>query len=299
MSIRVRLEHGQGAGATWRLALPGVYTLGRVPQSSIQVLDMRVSKEHAEIHIGENGTAVLKDLGSTHGCQVNGQPVNGQVPLKAGDELRLGLSILRVLSDGQADKDATPAAGRTANTGSVPNPAAVETHRTLPPDALVGKELGGYRVERKVGAGGMEVEAVATTPNVGLRWETLERYLGQPFDGVDDGVVAEGGDERQPAQRAPLLEGLRQRGALVLGRHADSAHREARPAHAVEHDLDGYADGVAVGVLQDVLEHRVEAHAVAGGLHRVVVDAGLDALRLEHVGQHLGQRGLDVARTTA
>jgi len=155
VSIRVRLEHGQGAGATWRLALPGVYTLGRVPQSSIQVLDMRVSKEHAEIHIGENGTAVLKDLGSTHGCQVNGQPVNGQVPLKAGDELRLGLSILRVLSDGQADKDATPAAGRTANTGSVPNPAAVETHRTLPPDALVGKELGGYRVERKVGAGGM------------------------------------------------------------------------------------------------------------------------------------------------
>ncbi|MGE0193973.1 MAG: protein kinase [Planctomycetota bacterium] len=155
MSIRVRLEHGQGAGATWRLGPPGVYTLGRVPQSSIQVLDMRVSKEHAEIHLGENGSAALKDLGSTHGCQVNGQPVNGQVQLKAGDELRMGLSILRVLSDGQADKDATPAEGRTANTGSVPNPAAVETHRTLPPDALVGKELGGYRVERKVGAGGM------------------------------------------------------------------------------------------------------------------------------------------------
>ncbi|MEZ4246651.1 MAG: hypothetical protein R3B99_00195 [Polyangiales bacterium] len=46
------------------------------------------------------------------------------------------------------------------------------------PDAVL-------RARGKVGAGGMEVEAVATTPNVGLRWETLERYLGQPFDGLE------------------------------------------------------------------------------------------------------------------
>ncbi len=157
MSIRVRLEHGQGAGATWRLASPGVYVVGRVPQASVQVLDMRVSKEHAEIHLTANGTAVLKDLGSTHGCQVNGQPVNGEAALKVGDELRMGLSILRILSDGPANKDAVAATNRTVDDRSphATGEFKIETARTLPPDALVGKELGGYRVERKIGAGGM------------------------------------------------------------------------------------------------------------------------------------------------
>lgn len=156
MSIRVRLEHGQGAGTTWRLATPGVYGLGRVPQSSIQVLDMRVSKEHAEIHLADDGVrAKLKDLGSTHGCQVNGQPVVGEAALKAGDELRMGNSILRILSDGNADKEAAPVQGRTQDAAKERAPAAAETHRTLPPDDLVGRELAGYRVERKIGAGGM------------------------------------------------------------------------------------------------------------------------------------------------
>ncbi|MCA9617064.1 MAG: tetratricopeptide repeat protein [Sandaracinus sp.] len=46
------------------------------------------------------------------------------------------------------------------------------------PDAVL-------RARGKVGAGGVELEAVAATPNVGLRWETLERYLGRPFDGLE------------------------------------------------------------------------------------------------------------------
>ena len=156
MSIRVRLEHGQGAGTTWRLTAPGVYLLGRVPQSSIQVLDMRVSKEHAEIHLAEDGrSAALRDLGSTHGCQVNGQPVKGQRTIKAGDEVRMGLSILRVLSDGEADQDLKPVAGRKGLQTQGGTPIKESTHRTLPADALVGKELGGYRLEKKIGAGGM------------------------------------------------------------------------------------------------------------------------------------------------
>lgn len=158
MSIRVRLEHGQGAGTTWRLPQPGVYRIGRTPQAGIQVLDMRVSKEHCEIHLGQDGTTtVLRDLGSTHGCLVNGQPVSGQVAVRPGDEVRVGFSILRVLSDGTADKEAAPAADRAPDTSTGTSVADTlpATKQALPDDALVGRTLGGYRILTKIGAGGM------------------------------------------------------------------------------------------------------------------------------------------------
>ena len=55
MALRIRIEHGQDAGKTIRLAEPGVYRFGRSPQSSAQILDMKVSKEHFEIHVRRPG----------------------------------------------------------------------------------------------------------------------------------------------------------------------------------------------------------------------------------------------------
>ena len=78
MSLRLRIEHGQDAGTTYRLPGAGVYTLGRVPQNSIRVLDMKVSKTHCELRVsgeGNNLKCMLHDPGSTHGCELNGQPV--------------------------------------------------------------------------------------------------------------------------------------------------------------------------------------------------------------------------------
>ncbi|HVG95124.1 MAG TPA: FHA domain-containing protein, partial [Planctomycetota bacterium] len=66
MALRIRIEHGQDAGTTWRLGAPGVYRFGRSPHGSVQVLDMKVSKEHFEIYVGAQN-ASLRDLGSTHG----------------------------------------------------------------------------------------------------------------------------------------------------------------------------------------------------------------------------------------
>jgi adenylate cyclase len=70
-------------------------TLGRHPTNSIQLLDKIVSKEHCIIE--KRGTQfVLRDLGSLNGTYVNGERVNGERPLRHGDELALGSTRARL-----------------------------------------------------------------------------------------------------------------------------------------------------------------------------------------------------------
>lgn len=63
-------------------------TIGRAPENSIQLDEPSVSGRHAELMVaGEN--CYLKDLDSTNGTLVNGQPV-GSVQLRSGDRIRFG-----------------------------------------------------------------------------------------------------------------------------------------------------------------------------------------------------------------
>jgi pSer/pThr/pTyr-binding forkhead associated (FHA) protein len=64
------------------------YTIGRAPENLIRLEDISVSGRHAQIVvIAEN--CFLKDLGSTNGTLVNGQPVS-EVQLRPGDRVRFG-----------------------------------------------------------------------------------------------------------------------------------------------------------------------------------------------------------------
>ena len=77
------------------------YTLGRKPISlgrdqsnPIRLHDHEVSRRHAEVRPGAAGDAFrLVDLGSANGTYVNGKPVD-HVPLRPGDQLRLGQTVL-------------------------------------------------------------------------------------------------------------------------------------------------------------------------------------------------------------
>lgn len=184
MTLRIRIEHGQGAGRTWRLAQEGSYVLGRLPSATIQILDMKVSKDHCRVVVlgsGDEAKTFLEDRDSRHGTLVNGQPVATKVRLKPGDEIRLGMSILRVLSDGEADVDAVPASSVEKEKAAADLAAGTpkKKRRTFPPDALVDTEIGGYKVMEKIGQGGMG--SVYMAEQLSLHREVALKVLSEKF----------------------------------------------------------------------------------------------------------------------
>src|SRR5512144_1608034 len=77
------------AEGTQAVDLRPVNSLGRHPNNTIQLLDKIVSKEHCIVEQRSEGY-VLRDLGSLNGTYINGQRVQGEGPLRHGDEILLG-----------------------------------------------------------------------------------------------------------------------------------------------------------------------------------------------------------------
>lgn len=104
-------------------------TLGRHPDNSIQILDRIVSKNHCHIDLADGGY-VLTDLGSLNGTFVNGERVNGQRRLEAGDEVVLGSTKLVLDIPQQAASGSAAAAGSRPKVGRVTMAAggAIESH---------------------------------------------------------------------------------------------------------------------------------------------------------------------------
>ena len=85
---------GPNQGAVFTL-LPERNRVGRDPLSEVVVLDEAASRAHAEV-IWDASTQRfrLRDLGSRNGTSLNGLPAEGETELQAGDELRVGESVL-------------------------------------------------------------------------------------------------------------------------------------------------------------------------------------------------------------
>jgi adenylate cyclase len=75
-------------------------SLGRAPGNAVVLDDREVSKFHAEIVL-ENGTYVLRDLGSSNGTFVNGKQVR-EHRLAGGDVIALGAGRLRFATGAEA-----------------------------------------------------------------------------------------------------------------------------------------------------------------------------------------------------
>lgn len=71
----------------------GGATLGRSRECDVVVSDANVSRQHAELRRTAAGWQ-LYDLGSTNGTRVNGRQVDGSEPLRSGDEIELGASVM-------------------------------------------------------------------------------------------------------------------------------------------------------------------------------------------------------------
>lgn len=71
----------------------GTVALGRGPNNDLVLTDGTVSWHHAVVWI-EGGRTWLKDLRSTNGTFVNERQINGSEPVKSGDRIRLGDTVI-------------------------------------------------------------------------------------------------------------------------------------------------------------------------------------------------------------
>ena len=77
-----------------RIGLAGLeHVIGRDGASTVHLDAVGVSRRHARILV-QGHDAILEDLGSKNGSSVNGQPLEGIVALKDGDEIRLGPVVI-------------------------------------------------------------------------------------------------------------------------------------------------------------------------------------------------------------
>jgi adenylate cyclase len=111
------------ADGTQSVDLRPTNTLGRHPNNSIQLLDKIVSKEHCII-LQHEGQWILRDLGSLNGTYINSERVQGEKPLRHGDEIALGSTRAR-FDDGSGAPMARGAVPQHQSPGfAAPSPPA-------------------------------------------------------------------------------------------------------------------------------------------------------------------------------
>lgn len=72
-----------------------VVTIGRSKEhNDIVVDDVKVSRNHLQMVMDDDGNYSVVDMNSTNGTFVNGRRITGKVPLQVTDELRIGDTVL-------------------------------------------------------------------------------------------------------------------------------------------------------------------------------------------------------------
>jgi signal transduction histidine kinase/pSer/pThr/pTyr-binding forkhead associated (FHA) protein len=83
----------QGPDKGRRFELPDAPALIGRDSRQLPLTDNTVSRQHAEL-LPENGNWIIKDMGSSNGSYVNGARVNNRFPLKLGDQIRVGRTLM-------------------------------------------------------------------------------------------------------------------------------------------------------------------------------------------------------------
>lgn len=105
MELVLEIERAGGA-RSWHRLEGASFIIGRALASDVIVDDPYVEGRHAEVRRGDDGTWYLHDLGSTNGTWRGSSRVEGPLTLVAGQELRVGHTIVRVRD---RDEAASPA----------------------------------------------------------------------------------------------------------------------------------------------------------------------------------------------
>lgn len=96
-----------------------VVSIGRASECKIPIKDRYLSRHHAEL-MPQNGSWVLRDCGSANGTYVNGTRVEGEVPIRSGDRIRVGDTEILFHSEPQTDRLLSIADAKVSPTISIP-----------------------------------------------------------------------------------------------------------------------------------------------------------------------------------
>ena len=121
--MKIAITEGPNAGR--ELDVEGPTVVGRDPAAAQLVIDdPEASRRHASLEPSGTGVTV-EDLGSTNGTFLNGERVTGAQEAGAGDEIRIGTSVLTVQSTAEVTRMAAipeqPDADATAIGSPVPD----------------------------------------------------------------------------------------------------------------------------------------------------------------------------------
>jgi hypothetical protein len=130
-----RLLINPGTPSTWEIQLrPGSNSLGRGAANDFQINHPSVSGSHCQILL-ENGTALIRDLGSTNGTFINRAPVK-EAALQAGQTIHLGGVEIMYQGDGPAPATVTEAQPLPPPPVPVARAISVTPTRPPPPRAI-------------------------------------------------------------------------------------------------------------------------------------------------------------------
>ena len=190
----------------------GEYLIGRSPYCSIVVANPLASRRHCALRLAPEGL-ILVDLGSANGTYVNGTRVSGEVPLKAGDRVRIGSETLVIE---QVDDAGQREARRTRHdTVQTPSPPS---SNTSPP-------------------GHAETDSFEDESSTITHASTLELL---------EALVASASDNERPQDLAPIIQRTVER--MVRQAGFDLGPEELRRLHGV---VDGVAGWFPEGSLNE------------------------------------------------
>jgi hypothetical protein len=184
---RLVVEIGRQPGVSAELP-EGELLLGRSPDEGFFVDDGRVSRRHA-LMVRDGNDVIVRDLGSRNGIKLNGERVQHERPMLAGDRLALGDTVLVLVAD-EISEPVPQAANRRPQTSPVrgaygEKEVAHPPQRQAGPDTLSGLDVGDPRLALAVMAAVARVFAVKNGVTEAAR--SLVSPLAGAF-GADGGV---------------------------------------------------------------------------------------------------------------
>jgi DNA segregation ATPase FtsK/SpoIIIE, S-DNA-T family len=93
--LQLRIVGGPDAGRSFPLAV-GDNHIGRLAGCQIALPDETVSRRHATVVVGPDDHARLEDHGSTNGTVLEGERIEGSVPLAVGAVFQAGATLLQL-----------------------------------------------------------------------------------------------------------------------------------------------------------------------------------------------------------